>query len=261
MKICAIGNSHLAAFKLGWDDISGRWGKNIDIVFFGSAGNFFSRSVAIENNCLIPKTDKFSKDFCNTSGGLDKVNFADYDAILLIGLDCNIWTLTHPLSNHCTIDSLPAIEDKAHRIISTGCLTQVGIDQIAQCSMFQVASLIRTVSSIPIFIAPVPFPSISGFYSPSLICTYLARNANQTLQDCYYQAIAHLCDIHEVTFIAQPDSTITDYVYTKEIYSKGSVKLGHNLTTLHDETDFAHMNKEYGTVVLQAVLENILDTL
>lgn len=256
MKICVIGNSHLAAFKLAWDDLADTYHNKAEMIFFGSPGK--SLEVAIESGYLVPTTEKVKKDFHNTSGGLTKIDFADFDAVLLVGLGCSIWCLSEAFGTHRVYDAPFSIKDTTYKTISAACIAQICVDQMKNTAMFQIASLIRSTSKIPIFIIPTPF--YSETCKNNWKESFLALNACRTVQTSYHTAISQLCQSFVATFIPQPDSTITDFLFTKENLSKGSVYLDRSLKRLHRETDYTHMNQEYGKEVLTFALQKYIKT-
>ena len=260
MRIAIIGNSHLAAFKLAWNDLADTY-RDITLVFFGSAGEEMRSKVAIENDCLVAVTEGAINDFHFTSGGLTKIDFSDFDAVLLVGMDCRMLPLYSALKSNRIYDApSPSFSRKkvSHRIISAACIAQLCMDQMKNTSMFHVLSLIRSVSKIPAFIIPCPFPSKACIYDNPARWAFLTRNASKTLQQSYYEGLSGLCRSFAATLITQPENTITDLLFTKEELSVGSVRFDdHLLTTLHKETDYVHMNGDYGKEVLTFVLQCI----
>lgn len=261
MRIVVIGNSHLAAFKLAWDDLADNY-QDVRLVFFGSAGEEMRSKVAIEDDCLVAVTEEARNDFYFTSGGLTKIDFSDFDAVLLIGMGCRMLPLYSALKSHRVYDapssSLPSRKKASYRTISAACIAQICMDQMKNTSLFQILSLIRSVSNIPAFIIPCPFPSEACAYDDRARWAFLKRIASKTVQQSYYEGLACLCRSFAATLITQPDTTITGLLFTKEELSVGSVRFDdHLLTTLHNETDYVHMNRDYGKEVLTFILQGI----
>jgi len=260
MKIGVIGDSHIAAFKLAWDELASAY-PEVTLVFFGSAGQDMKEKVAIENDRLAAVTEDAKNDFYQTSGGLTEVNFADFDVVLMIGMDCRMLPLYRALKSHRAYDapaSIKAANATAYRTISSGCITRICIEQMQEASMFRILSLIRSVSRIPVFIIPCPLPSIACTHDASARWAFLTRNACETVQQAYYQGLHALCRLFSATLITQPDDTVADFLFTREQLSVGSVRLDdHLLTTPHKEDDYVHMNRDYGKAVLTLALRRI----
>jgi len=174
---------------------------------------------------------------------MSEIKFADFDAIFIVGLGCKIERLFDTFKTHKTYDS-PNRQDASYQTISSACLTQACMDQLKVAAIFQIISLIRSASKIPVFLSPCPLPSKAC----AEISPFLRANATKTVQQCFYQGLSNLCKQFSATLLTQPEHTVTDYVFTKSMFSKGAVRL--NLKSLCGVTDYAHMNREYGKEVL-----------
>lgn len=257
MKIGVIGDSHIAAFKLAWHDLAGAY-PDVSLMFFGSAGQDMKEKVAIEKNCLVAVTEDAKNDFYHTSGGLTEVDFSDFDVVLMIGMDCRMLPLYKALKSHRAYDAPASIKDADYQTISAGCITRICMDQMKNTSMFRILSLIRAISQIPVFVIPCPLPSKACTHDTSARWAFLTRNACKTVQQSYYQGLSCLCRSFAATLITQPDDTVSDFLFTREQLSVGSVRLDdHLLTTLHKESDYVHMNRDYGKEVLSFALQCI----
>lgn len=255
MKICVLGDSHLAAFKLAWDELKGMWQANTELEFYGIAGADFISKVFLEDRCLVPKTEGGKRSFYNTSGGQEKLDISSYDAAIIVGLDCKINYLSDVFTTHKTYDMPPSSSSYNNHVISLSCLTQVSMDSIRHSSMFQIAGLIRSIVEIPIYVVPCPLPSVECLNDTSVKSYSLSLNACESVLSCYYKSISDICNIHCAIFIPQPISTIERFIFTRNTFSRGSVRLGGNLKTMHPDNDYAHMNKEYGKVYLKSILQ------
>ncbi len=83
-RCCFIGNSHLAAIKLGWDRVKGRYG--------GVLVDFFASHIAsIGDICrvdtrLVPANDTVRQNFVWTSGGKAAIDLSEYSDVVLVGM-------------------------------------------------------------------------------------------------------------------------------------------------------------------------------
>lgn len=240
MKLCIIGNSHLACIKTGWDKIAGAH-SDIEPVFFGAPVDHIRRLVVKPSKrrnrgLLVPRTKVLRKSMVNTSGGLNQIKIQDYDAILLFGM-----FLTVPL---------------VHMKLSAAVRAQVVRDSVHETTCYQTIEKVREISTkVPVFVGHDP-----------LQARQLAENPNPPLDAdlfSYDEAFAAMeAELAEtdVTLLAQPAETIGAGLVTQEAWSKGSSRL--DIGTEHSESahaglDIRHMNAEYGALFLETHLPAI----
>ena len=186
INVCVIGNSHLAALKLGWDKLNeDNQTSQISMTFFGAAANGL-QNIEVVDNKLVPTTVNTKRALLFTSQGKDYINLIGFDAILLIGIDCDIGLIHEVLKIH-QLTSMPNAEKN---IMSEQCLSTIYIDKfrIEENITFSLLSKIRSISQIPVLIIPQPFRSHS-----STLITGAWQDLNtkscEALQICYYNGI------------------------------------------------------------------------
>jgi hypothetical protein len=237
MKICIIGNSHVAALKLAWvNHFDKRCKKDNDITFFASPGNSL-RSLKLENNKLIPDSEQLKKNLRATSGGKSFIELASYDVFLLYGL------ATQPYYNHGLFYSKALMDD--------------------WLAEYRAASLpIKILEMMPaglckkIYLGHNPMPS-----------EILESKAN--LVDCKsYAYELGLSFINKTVFnlyaaelLPQPPSTIAaSGRNTIFEYNKGSRRLEMGNTRsnrLYPTGDRLHMNDKFGKIWLEEFFKYI----
>lgn len=84
MKIAVLADSHGASLQLGWKKI-GAQHPDVELTFFAQRGHGLSE-LRDAPGCLIPGSDSLRAAFRFTSNGLETVEIANYDAILVYGL-------------------------------------------------------------------------------------------------------------------------------------------------------------------------------
>src|ERR1700726_4363476 len=84
MRVCVIGNSHVAALKLGWTQVRTTYPK-VEITFFAHAGLFINY-LKLEDSCLVPTTEDLRKAIAFTSGGQDRIRPEAFDCFLIYAL-------------------------------------------------------------------------------------------------------------------------------------------------------------------------------
>ena len=79
MPLCFIGNSHLAAVKLGWEAFA-KEQSAAEPAFFGSARNTLLNTI-VDGGTLRPTDDVVRRSF-RASAGQDAVTLADYEGFV-----------------------------------------------------------------------------------------------------------------------------------------------------------------------------------
>ncbi|WP_198007895.1 glycosyltransferase family 32 protein [Methylovulum miyakonense] len=250
MKVCVMGNSHLAALKLAWDELVVDNNRN-ELVFFGARANAMVH-MEIRNGCLFPTDELTKQDIIFTSGGLESIDFNGFDAVLLYGLACDVRIFSLALATH----KLENIEDPSRQVMTQACFTRVCQDVVSHNLLYKLAAMVRSVVDLPIFISPSPFPSRECVNDPSK-WDFLAGNYCQSIQKGYYDGIKNAFQALQGIMIFQPEDTITDFLFTKPHFSSGSIRLTEGLSTAHPADDYVHMNKSYGIEFLKDALNVI----
>jgi len=83
-RLCLMGNSHLAALKLGWDRLRDAH-PDVAVTFFGSRGAGVCKGMRLEGGALVPSAQDLV-NFRWTSGGLKEIRLEDFDCFALVAL-------------------------------------------------------------------------------------------------------------------------------------------------------------------------------
>jgi len=252
MRLVVIGNSHLAALKQAWDQYKNNF-SDIELIFFGAPGKSLS-FVEIQNGCLISKSDKTAEYFRFTSGGLDKIDCAEFDGVLFYG-KLNIRLFATTFKTHTLGHSVNG--NRLH--ISTGCLTQIVVDRLKE---FKWLLMLREVTDLPIYFVPAPYPSRSCLNGQDSEWEFLKMNSDmlKMVSDSFINGSKLALRKFNTTFLPQPQETIEDFLFTQAHFTKDSVGLFGLLQdsiSLHEDTDVTHMNMKYGLSILASVLPRI----
>jgi len=229
MHICVIGNSHIAALKLGWDEISKNF-PHIDLRFFGAPSNAL-KDLTVSGSRLLPGNEKLAKMLQVTSGGDPVVEVGDYDAFLFYGLGFTITPIDSRLSQ---------------------AVTRAYCHELANRSLnARLTRLIQSIVSVPVYTGHVPLQANIGPIHPASYMSYgvMCEHIRESL-------IAR-----GVTFIQQPPSTVDLEIRTKALYTKNSARLNvisqDAVPLLHPDEDTKHMNADFGAAYLEEALEII----
>lgn len=226
MKICVVGNSHLAALKNGWDECKSDY-KDIDLFFFGSTRDRML-GLSVTNDVIAPAADNKAllRQLEIVSGGKTSIRPSEYDAFIVYGLLLRVPPLDYRWSE--AVSKLTCSDAYRASVAS------------------YVVSLIRAVSDRKILVGPVPLkssPAKAPHVRSDRLVSYekSARFLGESVANSGAQ------------FVRQPSETIGDGWFTKDAYSKGAVSLigGKNV----EAADTLHMNSMFGEKCIHKMIK------
>lgn len=233
MKICVIGNSHVACLKQAYDE----GGYDFEIDFFASAANTCEHVKNVEGN-LAASSEFTKKSFALSSGGLDSIRLEAYDAIVVHGL----FPYEMNLNNKYAAERSPTFYSKA--VIDE-------LDLARKSVAMKIASEIRKTSKRLVVCSARP---------------YLARQADSKPGNYERRALlrdymlTHPCiglsSQKNIAVFFQPEETVVDATYTDPKYNQGA-KRGDDRYPEFKNGDLVHMNSDYGHAYLRE-LSNLL---
>lgn len=247
MKVCVIGNSHLAAIKRAWDlAIDDRAG--VDGHFFGSS---FKDSHRLE-----PDGGRLvaSGGIGHTPPGVDAIAIDAYEAFLLVGLSTGLSNFVSVIAKHRTVSTDGA---QAPHLVSDGAFDLAVRRSFESSAGASIASMIRSVSrTAPIVIMPSPLfrRGITTMGSPlwRAAAPWLPR-----LELAWRKAVDEFAATNELIFDPQPEETVEDRFWTKDAYGLGSIRMSGGMTEERTEVEFRHMNPDYGLIALRSALRRL----
>ena len=225
MKICVIGNSHVAAIKRAWDEVSCDHPSH-ELYFFASPGSHLQQLELVGSD-LVPKAKGLAENFAFTSGDKTKIELDIFDIFLICGLDFEIPLLDMRLSR--------AVLDQTCQDLFTSSLNSV------------ICNLIRKQSKKHIYIFHNPQPARAD-PDPTLI-------NNKLLYRQVTKIIAENLQIPDAMILLQPDESLQDLWHTFPKFTKGSTRLLSNQQ--HPEFEIRHMNKDFGILWLTKFFNEI----
>lgn len=247
-RICAIGNSHLAAMILGWKAINGEF-PDIEISFF-AAGRSLLRSLAVSQGKLIPASNALRRAFAATKSG-PRIG-GRYDAYLLCGLLFGLASAIQPLRNfradsHARDDRIP---------ISDRCFEEAIRGLLRDTLALETVGKLRQITHAPIVLVREPLPALGGEGVLSL--NRIEANDDDGLVSRQFDdACLAVADEAKIRLVHQPEATKASPLRTSPEYARGSVILSGDLDAAHQEGESRHMNAQYGSVMLRLVLESL----
>lgn len=232
MKVCVIGNSHLASLKKGWEALSAAH-PSVALTFWGAPGrelNTLTRS----GDSLASSSESVRKMLAFTSGIGEEIEIPGYDAVLLYGLDLKVPLLSFDLSEQVR--------------------QQTCADCLEASLNLKLARWVREISpQMRIYIAPRPMGSV---VNQSVLKT--AHEAYGEVAQRFQQAAASLASLQ---FQAQPQDTLVHGWFTLADFASNGVDLagpgGPHVAKRRPQVDHYHMNGDYGRLWLQSFLRQL----
>jgi len=255
-RLLICGSSHVGALKLGWQairkDVSG-----VRVNFLAAPSKMVSVFRAERNRFgLIDQGTLSEKDWAllHQINRKPVVNLNSYDAIVEIRDRVHLPVIR--LLRNCRIDGIRDMPSPTR--LSTGAFW----DLVAEPQEF-IAPRPEFQNRDAQQVAVLPTPRVSEtclasdrsdhpFYPWVLAHKELGNFAE--LMDQAEEVIAGRMRNRGWTFITQPRSTIAESGFSKGQYSRGSIGLG---GSAHGEQDFAHMNEDYGQIMVRRILETL----
>lgn len=226
MRLCVLGNSHVAALKLGY--------RGNDAIFFASPSRTL-RTLQPQAGELISTDPDVRRRLAKSSGGTESIRVADFDAFLVVGCVLGFASATgiyksHRLSRH--------VED-GEQVISEAALRKAAHGLIAQSLARRLADLLRSIGARNVAIVPEPLPTATVVSARPWLAN---EEIGTTLMEVYLHSLADVP--HEL--IEQPAHTKLG-MFTRREFSNPS---GPGSTQFCEPY---HMNGYYGAEVMAQV--------
>lgn len=228
MKICILGNSHIASLKHGLAVAKGSFDE-CEFTFFGARGNNLL-GLGVEGTGLVAENETLAMNIAFTSGGLNKIELTDYDVCLLYGIRLILKPIDYRVSRS---------------VKQAACL-----DNLKFTANYQTALKIRSISEIPIFMGHEPlYEYLMGELDATKVATY---------PEIYETTRAGITE-SGIQLLPQPEETVTSGWFTKSEYSSSAPRLhfGGREGEIHPVSDRAHMNGAFGSIYLTSFIRRL----
>lgn len=233
MKICVLGNSHVASLKLGLEKIAGGPNK-AELVFFASRGSAMG-SLRLDGKRLVAANENLARSITHTSEGRKEIVVDDYDAFLVYGLGFRLPILGRHLTS--------AVRRQACRDTATASLNH------------RLCALLRKATDKPVHVGHDPQEAVDARQP---------RLSERLPYEAVFELTANELRGERLRLVSQPRETFADDWFTQQKFSSGSTRLdiGDDISNeLHRDEDNKHMNGEYGRIWLESFLSGpVLDT-
>lgn len=251
LQVAIVGNSHIGALKKAWDACNADIAPFARLTFFGAMSASFSALEFDEEGLHAPAGSELRQRFEGTSGGLGRVDYALYDAILFVGLGVPYRIFAAQLKEHMTWDL--AAKYPTPQLVSGAMLQAIADELTAQRPVARIASALAAMPpSVPMFTLAQPCPPEKIFAAG----VFLERGPFDTdFADALYDKYAALNRRHALTFgatfIEQDPGTWVRPGITHDRFNQDFVTIAG--TVRNREDDFSHMNTDYGAATLRHV--------
>jgi hypothetical protein len=260
MRVCFLGDSHVASLKGGWELARAEY-PHISATFF-SAPAEGQNYLAFENGRVVPKTSRAERYFAITSGGLTSMTPGDYDLIVIVSLGFSIGPVIDVYLSHRS-DAHNNREGDV-QLVSTAYFDEIARSGIERPLAFGLRNLIVDTSGVEVWNFAKPMPCLHALDNPnpptahSVLTIAAYRQAMVcgdllSLCDSYKHTIAEL-RARGMTVLLQPDETLETPAFTRAAFAVDRASFLPGGPAPNDGT---HMNAEYGATALRMIFSRM----
>jgi hypothetical protein len=266
LRICFLGDSHIASVKLGWLAVKEEF-PSVTAAFFAAPVPEL-QNTAIEDGRLVAKTDEARRWLETLSEGSDVATFAEFDLVVVVGAGFGMEAIAAVYSACRTLSHKN--RQGEFQLVSDAYFREIVALKLANGIGFRHADTIRAGVNPNVWLLPQPMPGTSILRRPSPTLKYpeadmiIAVKAaaewgdEASLFGEFTRAMSDLRNKGWVIF-EQPADTRTGEIFTKEEFSIGAVRVTSGLDVPYPETDYRHRNARYGELVMRDILHRALE--
>lgn len=239
-RVCLIGDSHLAALKLGWPRIQPQF-PGMTLVFYAVPASLLH--VEIVGGKLVAPEERIRKRLARTSEGDGDIG-PDHDVYVLCGLELALMkALRGFFAKRAAARAAGAVY--GNKVGDLALAMEPALRDTIACD---VAAKLRQLTKAPLFLIANPLPAYE-------------RHAEQWERLKKREHIAEACEIackkiaadHAAIFIPQPAETVDATGLT----TRNTYYLLPPDQVARETTPHTHMNADYGAIILRDALEKI----
>lgn len=251
-RVCVLGNSHLAAVKLGWDQRAAAR-PDLHCDFFGAPKNGLAE-VVFEDGFIIPQTEEVRGAFAMTSSGQEKVRLDAYDSFVTVGLGFSMATLIRRVYRDYRSDGHNNLDGDI-TLVGEATFRQSCTTMLARSTAMWLAGHLGSAGVARILIVPQPLPSEEILEADDAVMdaplwqAAVREGDDASLDQTMNEAMQALA-APGLGFLPQPPATRAGRLFTRRDYAIGSVRLAAGFEAVHAKNDVGHMNGAYGAAVI-----------
>lgn len=253
-RVAVVGNSHLGAIKLGWEQVAARH-PELQVEFFAAPGTHYYRLEMFEPRKfgLPPGSSSGTGERLDRLNGRRWIDLAAADVVVVVGREAGFNAAAGLLAEH-DVDGLPeAGPELAPRRLSAAAFAAFA-DAIAARS--GLVEHWRNWDRPRVHLLPRTRPAESalrGAATPELRpWRRLARSPEKLLAgiDSYVDRLEAEMAAEGVVLLRQPAASLSAHGLTRENMTRGSLRIDGDVG--HGEDDVSHANAEYGALFWEA---------
>jgi hypothetical protein len=254
-RVCVLGNSHLAAVKLGWNQRAAAH-PDLHCDFFGAPKNGMAE-VAFEDGLIVPQNEAVRAAFAMTSGGRESVQLRDYDCVVAVGLGFSMATLIRRVYRDYRSDGHNFLDGDI-TLVGEDTFRQICTTMLARSTAMWLAGHLAQAGVAQRVIVPQPLPSedildaTDGEMDATLWQAAVREGDDESLAQTMTEAVQALT-APRLAILPQPPATRAGHLFTRRDYAIGSVRLVAGFEAQHAKNDVGHMNGAYGAAVIDAL--------
>ena len=244
-----LGSSHLGAVVLGWKALRADH-PEIDMTFMGAPSNMLS-DLVLEDGVLRPAGEPLRAFLATLPECAQEIVVADHDEFCLVGMGFGPHAVMR-LYRECWPEDCADTAD--HRVpVSASLFRQIARAHLLGTLAARLHRTVRSVSDRPIAVVPRPWPSEPAVTSPGPYeAWHEARHlAEEAVLSDHFAAAGELLKRDGITVFLQPPETLACPTLTRYDLSRGSVRFRSGFKIAHPDTDFDHMNADFGISLLK----------
>src|SRR5438045_737495 len=241
-SICVIGNSHTAALYYAWKNCRPAVAPGVSLTFFAAQTSHL-QYLTFTNTSLIPDEPELARRLSYTSGGRYCIEIGAYDAFILVGLgvrpDVSVLCEQYGWTDHLRWGGVATL-------VSKTCFDEILAASLTQNLAFHLLDTIRSASSAPVLISPVPF----HVEQPQPTDGLKSEARRETIVRLVMEAGSTFARDRGGEILWQDEATIASPGVTKTKFSRNGLILQDKSPT----DDGRHMNEKFGYIALMALL-------
>jgi hypothetical protein len=241
---CVLGNSHIAALRIGWDQIGGDF-PDVKLDFYGSPRERL-RHTTVENGKLVATAENVADDLAKT-GGSDKIDLSLYDFFCIVGCGANSRIVLRMQAHHVTYGYKLADE----MYISEAYLRDCYETHLRGTASKHLAEKLSGATNARVFVVPDPHLANDDgpdrFKGRDFVAAAQRRKSLEFSDKVFSDTFTKVFSGANVVF--QDPETLDGPLMTNKVYSRGGLALEHvGLGGEEEEAraDIVHVNAEYG---------------
>ena len=252
-KVAVIGNSHVAAVKLGWDKIRDRY-PEVAVTFFATAGragqnrSLEGRVFGFHGKDVQPDEVVFGND------GRRTIDLSQFDHVLRVAEPKKEGKLAQILAD-TAVDGWE-LDGRAHRMSQA--VFEDCVDHVAKRQVVGRQWRGWTSPEITICAAPYPDERCVGHKRPRSLDPWrvLSQRPEEFLwaRNLYFERYTRELARHNIAVLQQPKETIAPNGLTLKAFSDGALLMDR---PGEEGEEHIHMNGDYGALIFANYLDQI----